>query len=447
MKEDEPYISLHLHPNKPILFLGTSRGCIDMWDIENNKLIAELRYLQVDDFGDQIPVDDPVVSISSNEDCSLVYGFMGNAAYCIDVELKVIIQQIPISENVIHGCVSPFTGEVGVVTDVGYISEWSPRFYERVYSYELLHSLTESYVCYGSDTNFIMVLSDKIIVFGIEDEKRFYAEVSWVELDINLQAYLDKITHDMNNTHRVYISDTVIVDHRSSPNPLDTNNPFIFGKRQADILLSENISQIKYHKEFIEDFRLQRIGKDRYIAEIDAMKSKKPIIHEKSRISVEEDVKTLSYAFDDLKSDDLRKKTTARDVIRQICRRNQIKYKYLTFAWLTLGTGVNLIDYARLYEFQAYRRKKQISRFLITNIMIIISLLILNHIFYSDISFYSQAIVLLYFYLSSYKWSKVNTNPRIIGIEELKLFRILMLIVSVYIFVRLIMIFIMIYTF
>ena len=153
------------------IFLYTKKiltvfSCVEIWDLRAREKKGEMRYLLINEFGEAIPVDDPVVSIAANSDFSLAYAFMGQAAYCIDTEKKMIVQQIPISETCVSGCVNEETGTVGVITEPGYLSLWSPKFYERIGSHEFLKFNTESaYLTYENQNNrLILVLPDDELI-------------------------------------------------------------------------------------------------------------------------------------------------------------------------------------------------------------------------------------------------------------------------------------------
>ena len=96
---------------------------------------------------------------------------------------------------------------------------------------------------------------------------------------------------------------------------LSQNHPFHLGKSHADLILKEKIINMELGKEYIEDFRLQRRGKDRYVAESDAIKSGKSLNTKSEKLYARDDAKTLLYAFDDFEGDDIHKKSMAQVVI------------------------------------------------------------------------------------------------------------------------------------
>ncbi|MHA2502650.1 MAG: hypothetical protein ACXAE3_07265, partial [Candidatus Kariarchaeaceae archaeon] len=170
--DDAEYVCLLIHPSKPLIFVGTSTGAVEVWDIQNKEKKAELRYLIVNRFGEQLPVEDPVVSLSASSSFQYVYAFMGNHAYCIDTELLVIIEKVPISEEVISGNIGPSSGEIGVVTRQGYISRWAAQFVVRIGHIILPYNLQRAYLIHDwREERVIIVLEDgKLIVANLEGE-------------------------------------------------------------------------------------------------------------------------------------------------------------------------------------------------------------------------------------------------------------------------------------
>ncbi|MCY3410812.1 MAG: hypothetical protein INQ03_04155 [Candidatus Heimdallarchaeota archaeon] len=440
--DEEQYITVHVHPKKSLLFLGTSKGCIEIWDMKKRVKTAELRYLELDDFGEGIPVDDPVVHIASNSDCSLVYGFMGNAAYCIEVELRVIIQQIPISEQVVHGTVERKTGEIAVITSVGYLSEWSPKFYERVYSFEFQFKLFQSYLCYQNDGSLIMVMKDKINVFGAEGKKRYLAEIPLDMVELDVEPYLKPVVFDQNKDFKVFMQPGhITVYDKSERFSLHTNHPFRNGKDAADELLRKAIKDIPLDKVILEDFRLQRRGKDRYLGEVDAIRSKNTIDTSTSTKPIaqliKDDSKTLTFAFKDYDEGTVREKSMAKDVIQTMSVRHQVHQRYLFFSWQLHHGRVNLIDYARQAQEIDQRRKKILPRYMIGSSIISLVLLILSIFIINDASMLFQIGMLAIDLLILFLWRRVNQNPFIPWLEEYKLFRLFNFIILFVIIYRL----------
>lgn len=440
---DETYTTIHFHPDKNQVFIGTSRGCIEMWDIDKQEKVCELRYLIIDDYGDQIPVDDPVVSIAANLDNTLIYGLMGNAAYCIDVEMRVIIQQIPISELVISGALSMESGNIGVMTEVGYLSEWSPKFYERIASYEFLFSMDEAYITYGIDDSLIIVMKDQLVIFGKEDDKKFLATVLHDELNLDLSSYLERVIYDRNNEYQALIEDGNVIIQDIKISLLPQDHPFQLGKLHADLILKEKIANIELGKDYIEDFRLERRGKDRYVAESDAIKSGAPVKSSSRGKHARDDAKTLLYAFDDFEGDDIHKKSMAQVVISEISKRHDVSTKYLTYAWGMHSSNkyVDLIEFGRSYEFTTYYRVNRVRLYLILTSLISILLPILSHQWIHINSFYVQIIFWITSILLILYWRKLNRDPHLPWIEEYKLFRLLNLLIIFYIFVRMLRIY------
>lgn len=440
---DETYTTIHFHPERNHVFIGTSRGCIEMWDIDQQEKVCELRYLIIDDYGDQIPVDDPVVSISANLDNTLLYGLMGNAAYCIDVEMRVIIQQIPISELVLCGAVSVVSGNVGVITEVGYLSEWSPKFYERIASYEFLFSLDHAYITYGIDDSLIIVMKDQLVIFGKEDDKKFLATVLHDELNLDLSSYLEMVVYDRNREYQAIIEGGKVIIKNLEKNLLPQNHPFQLGKSHADLILKEKIQNIELGKEYIEDFRLQRRGKDRYVAESDAIKSGTPLKSYPLGKQTRDDAKTLLYAFDDFEGDDIHKKSMAQVVIGEISKRHEVSTKYLTYAWELHGSNnyADLIEFGRSYEFTTYYRKNRMRQYLISTTLISIILIILSHQWIHINSFYLQLLLWIFGIVLILYWRKLNRDPVLSWVEGYILFRMLNLLTYLYIFARMIRIY------
>ena len=179
-------------------YLGTSQGCVEIWDLGSMEKKAEVRYLIFNEFNEQVPIQEPVVNLAAPTSFDFVYAFMGVAAYCIDTNLRTIIQQIPIAEKVLWGAVSPEKGEIGVLTVSGYLSRWSPKFFERTGSIEFNQELEKAYVLHDFDESRIIIAlgTGKVIVGNLEGER--YT----IELDIPVSdQFLNSSGYDKNRFH------------------------------------------------------------------------------------------------------------------------------------------------------------------------------------------------------------------------------------------------------
>ncbi len=422
LHNEDGYTSILLHPTKNIAYFGTNKGTVEIWNLSKSKKVAELHYMIVDDYGEQQLVDDPVVSLAAPSDFSLVYAFMGNAAYCIDTDIQVIIQQIPISETVISGNVSPKSGYINVITKVGYLSQWSPKFYERVFSHEFPYNFDEAYILSGNtDKTIIIILpNDEILEFAMDEQpyiiKKTYAGISSIiysnKYDCN-HKYFGSIHNE-----EVEIVSNIPKDQFKSKHKL-----------QRDQDLRSTISKLPVeNKEYITDFRVQRKSVDRYRAELSGISS--------TEISITDDSRTINYAIDEYYSPDYTKKSRAKKIIEKIADRHHIPSEFILFSWkLHHKIPETILEYARFYSFEQNIRRNKIKRVLIFSFFITLSLILSTQIKFSPLIYALSSGTLLFIqYILSIYWRKINKYPRIPKIQQYSGIRGLFLLFSVFSF-------------
>jgi len=378
--DDYNYTTVLLHPGKSLLFVGTDHGLVEVWDLSTYSKRAELRYLILNEFGEKIPIKDRVVILAAPATFDYVYAFMGTAAYCIDVNLLTIVEKIPISEEVISGNISQVRGEISVITTTGYLSRWSPKFVERLNSLyftfqprygHLLHDWDESRV--------ILICPDgKLLLANLEGEQ--YT----VELTYDKSSdLLDGIWFDRNQNYQAVITSSGsinIYDSKSFVPEIDDSHLLRFGKIQAEDAIRKFVANSDTGEEsrnYIVDFRLERQSRDRYVAEVEQLDD------EESHYSgtIEENSKTIHYAMEDMKTENLDQKTTAYKVIEKLAKKHDVDPRFLFFARKLNVKSTQLIQIARYYEFESYRRQRRIYQLLIISVLFMLFNLIFAEFF------------------------------------------------------------------
>lgn len=419
-KEDEYYTSVLLQKKGNLGFFGTNKGTVEIWDIEKIKKLAEMRYLEINKFGESIPVEDPVIELDTTNDFELVYSFMGNYAYVFDVRLRTIIEQIPISNKIISGSVGKLTGKIAAIAENGYLSIWSPKFNFRIDSHELNLNIKNAYLVYDFDENRIFLIgeNDKITIINF-DEKPWYAniEVEGISNILNINKY------DENENYQVYIDETgkiLISNDRRLLNPNFTIEIFIGGKFSTENMIRDVIDEIEIdesQKQLILDSRLSRKSKDRYNAEVDILSSH----HERyDEINEEDDSKTLNYALQDYSGKNIETRSIANEIINKISKRHEINPDFIKYAWIfNKDNPEGLISEARFYEIESDKRNSTIRK--CYSLAIFISLVLLLLSIFSPILLpiiIIFVILFLFQFVLFWYWSSINSNPILIYVEE-----------------------------
>jgi hypothetical protein len=416
------YTSVLVEPAGIRAYLGTSSGCVEVWDLSEKRKLAELRYLRLDEFGEQVVVEEPVVNLSAPTNFEIVYAFFGTAAYCIDVELNVIIHQIPVAERVVWGSVSPDLGEVAILSESGYLSRWSPRFIERVGSIEFPFETLSGYITHDFDeSRIILLLMDgQIILTNLEGERyTVHLEykpadelfgASWFDRNQNFQLLI-------TSNGSVYVESATVKFPQLSDTSILAN-----GIVAAEYQLRQAIAKMETGedvREYIQDQRLDRQSKDRYFAELDTIDQE---MHYSG--TSDDDSKTMDFAFKEYNSEDVELQSQALTVLDKISQRHHINMKFAFLAW-RLDGGHQLIENARYYEFEFHNRKEKIRRLLVYCTFLGFILLLGSQLllFSGFLSLFFLLPVLIQFQLLV-SWRNINTSPKIPDIESYRAFQI-----------------------
>ncbi len=434
--ESGKYCSLLLNPRKNIAYLGTTTGCVEVWDLDSQEKVVELRYLVIDEFGEQVPIEDPVVNLSTPNEFDVVYAFMGQAAYCIDVELNVIIHQIPISERVVWGSVSPILGQVAILSESGYLSRWSPKFIERIGSIEFPFKISNCYITHDFDeSRIIMVLDQQFIILTNLEGERYTIELEYQPA----QELIGSAWFDTNADHRIFINDlgeVVVESTKSNLSILDPQSILISGILESERNIRTAISKMdtsESKRTYIQDQRLDRQSRDRYTAEVESLGKE---VHFEGNQA--DDAKSLDFAFKEYNSENIQSQSEAMSVIYSICNRHNIKMKFALFAW-KLGGISQLIDNARYYELEAYKRRKLIKNTTIISIILAFVMLIsAQTIIFSGLVIILFALIVIVESVVLIYWKNINRDPTIPNIETYRAVRLacwLAIIISLYLFI------------
>ncbi|MHA2028855.1 MAG: hypothetical protein ACW99A_19250 [Candidatus Kariarchaeaceae archaeon] len=411
-----------LQPEGNTAYLGTSHGCVEIWDLELMVKTTEVRYLVFNEFNEQIPVEEPVVNLAAPANFEFVYAFMGVAAYCIDTELRTIIQQIPIAEKVVWGAVSPERGEIGVLTVSGYLSRWSPKFFERTGSIEFDVKVEEGYVLHDFDeSRIIMALGEGKVVIGNLEGERYT-----IELDIPVaNEFINSSNYDKNPFYTVKIVEgCVFVTPNSENVESDIHSIMSEGRVNSEYQLRKIIEMKEnedIERNYISDLRLSRESKDRYSAELESLGQD---IHHEATIS--DDSKTLHYALQEYQNEDYDIKSKALSVINKMSDRHRITHRSVQFSWLMNHEATSIIDNARSYDKMTKLKQVRIQNTIALSLSISIILLFFASSFQITVS-----ILIILFSVGVFQAGiivyirYINSDPELPWIKEYKALRVL----------------------
>ena len=264
------YTTVLCHSKLALCFLGTSKGSVEVWDLSRLEILAVIRHVTVDEYGDPVPIEEPVVTLAAPHNFEVVYALFGTGAYCIDVKLLTIIQEVPITEKVICGSIGQYTGDISVLSETGYLSRWSAKFVERTGSFDFPFYLKQGYLLHDYDeARVILILQeDKLILVNLENE--YYT----IEFSLpGVSQFLNNITYDCNENFQIQIMNDFSVEFHDNKSNLNiTANIFHNGKIMAENFVRDFISSQDTSEEqrnYITDFRLLRQSRDRYTAEVE----------------------------------------------------------------------------------------------------------------------------------------------------------------------------------
>lgn len=416
------FTSVLLQPDSHIAYFGTSHGCVEIWDLELIEKKAEVRYLVFNEFNEQVPIQEPVVNLAAPTSFDFVYAFMGVAAYCIDTNLRTIIQQIPIAERVVWGAVSPNKGEIGVLTVSGYLSRWSPKFFERTGSIEFDQTVEKAYVLHDFDESRIIMAmgSGKVIVGNLEGER--YT----LELDIPVSdQFLMSSEYDKNPFYTVNLVEGCVFINVNSGGKIDEIHSILREGRSNSEYQLRKIIEMKENEDverkYISDLRLSRDSRDRYAAEVESIGQD---FHRDSTLS--DDSKTLHYALQEFQSEDFDTKSKALSLINKMSEQHQISLRSIQFSWGLFNDPNHIIQSAQDYDSITKSRQLHIQKTILLSLSISLILLFLASSFKITIPILIilasvgsvQLVIVIYIKL-------INSDPQIPWIKEYKALRFL----------------------
>lgn len=424
--EDGKYTSVLLSPYQNTGYFGTSHGCVEIWDLDKRVKLTEVRYLLLNNFNEPIPVNEPVVNLAAPQDFNFVYAFMGIAAYCIDTTLRQIVQQIPVSEKVVFGSVSPERGEIGVLAETGYLSRWSPKFVERTGSLEFNKLIPKAFLTHDNDeSRVILVLPEgKVLLTNLEGER--YTEEFEIE---DGPQYVVPNRYDRNAFSQVYIESDGSISMFEPKHIIDSVKETVYrhGILEASEYLRKKIDLLEkkgVERKYIPDVRFERKSHDRYNAEVDSIGKE---LHHPTNES--DDSKTLDYALDTYSTGDYTTKSEAQVVIKRMSDRYGIEPKYVQIAWKSRPDPTKLVSLSRHLQEMSQRREEQLRYisyiyYPILLFTLIIGLSTLNPTLATFVLLILVVITMLLIFYSN----TINHNPHFVWIREYKALRMITLI-------------------
>ena len=445
----ETFTSLRLHPESPLLVLGTNTGKILLYNLQYKEFMNEIRNFEETPFGDKNLIVSPIRDIFIDAKEDLIYIFMHHGLYRINLNGFEISASIPITEEVIAGSISYKFGKIAYITASGLVSTWNLGIEFNTGDYQLDPPTSSCKIGFLSDDDVIVSSMDGTIT-KINMVEQFHQTLK----DYSKIEYMMKsFSFDDNNDYYVTLTENgdVRVVHRISSNEkriaksLSTYfSPTNTSKKSLREVI-KNSPKIQDISFFITDLKSSELGemekvmaktsyinrqsKDRYEALVhDLDKTDETSLRE--IVKDESPEITLSQAIDTYVS---YKNAKTRSVLKQVCMILGLDPKISIFAWKLNNRKSNgLISLSqRMLLLKERRTMKRVYLMSFAYIILISGLL--TYSFAPNIQMWkivnsSLATVALTAFLGNLT---INKEPRIPFVPEWKTFWILGAITSV----------------
>jgi hypothetical protein len=427
---DEPnkITSMKLHPKLPYLYIGSSSGKIQLFDLEDRSFVLQIQYSEKDEFGEEIEISTPVLELDNSPDWNYIYAFMAKAAYCIDLRDHTIFSKIPIDEPVVTGTINKDGGNIAILTESGYLSNWSPKFESRIGFFQL--EPVDNYV------KMIFSTPDQLLISYMNGDA---LNVNFKENYLqNLKEY-DRIDYlltsgyfDSNNKFMVHLDlvgkinvtlkiDNIVPKDLSiyTEPAVNSNIKDLIKRSSRDAKLKFVIRDIsergylnKAEKQYIPDERITRGSRDRFLAARDVLKSESLSSNSfHNKLQDENPELTLHHALKSNYEGD--KSVETLDVIVMLCSNFDFQLKHARLAWLLNERKANgLVVLALRLKKTEEDRNTTISYLKIfVTISIFFILLYLDYTEINRFSLIILAIPTIVLPIVLYKWFTINKEP------------------------------------
>ena len=441
---DEFFTAIRLHPSEPLLVIGTDTRKLILYNLRYREIVHEIQNFEETPFGDRVLIVAPVRDLFVDGNNNLIYLFMHNGVYKVNLIGFDIESSIPIDEEVIAGTVSYEYQRLAYLTKSGLVSVWKLGIEFNVGDYQLdppMHTCKLSIL----NEEEVVVSSQDGTVTSINLKKKSHKSLH----DFSQISYLiDSYYYDDNDDFYVSLTQdgSVRVIQRISSNEIksvkslstyfaDTQEPrkslrqvISSSKKIMNpiVFLSDLSEEMGFGEEIVtKSNRINRVSKDRYeVLAQDIEKSK----DEKSRdaeikelVTGDSPELTLAQAVETYVT---YKNAKTRDVLRKVCMMQGLDPKMAVFSWrLNQKRSSGLI--ALTNRMTAMRSARTQKKYLVISLAILI--LILNVLFYSFGPRVQQWLI-LYLGMSTTSLllllllNRINQDPRIPFIPDFRMF-------------------------
>ena len=445
----ETFTSLRLHPDSPLLVLGTNTGKILLYNLQYKEFVNEIRNFEETPFGDKNLIVSPIRDIFIDAKEGLIYIFMYHGVYRINLNGFEISASIPISEEVIAGTISYKYGKIAYITASGLVSTWNLGVEFNTGDYQLEPPTSSCKIGFLSEDEVIVSSMDGSVT-KINMTEQFHQTLK----DYSKIEYMMKsFSFDDNNDYYVTLTENgdVRIVHRISSNEKriakSLSNYFTPTSTSKKSLreVIDNSPKIQDISFFISDLKNSEFGemekvmaktsyiyrqsKDRYEALVhDLDKSTETSIRE--IVKDESPEITLSQAIDTYVS--YRNAKTI-SVLKQVCMILGLDPKISIFAWkLNNRKSHGLISLSqRIRLLKERRTMKRIYLMSFAYIILISGLM--TYSFAPNVEMWniinsSLATIALFAFLGNLT---INKEPKIPFVPEWRAFWILGIVTSV----------------
>ncbi len=438
---DDRVAQIKIHPELPLLFVGTYTGDLLIFNLEHGEIIHREGFYVLNEYNELKKINSPIRSIAFSDNFDLVYTFTDAGAICINIRNMEKIAEIPLEDPLIHGDVSPTTGDIAILTEDGYLSRWTPKFHSRSGYFELSRRnaikkirMVDGKTVIGLGKNnelFLLDFETHKVSKLKEYEKTPYLFVeNWIQSNNHFFVHLSSSGNILfGRVSKPRLS--YFRDHEGEPiknvgirtvPAEELHSTYEFMKNHFETLGL-------YEEEFHEDVRLKRNSKDKYDATVDNITDFK-----KLRNSLREEWdpdRILHFAIKEYIEGSEKGKPLR--VLLVLCNEYNLDPQLAIFSWKMNGKRMkNLIPLTRRLMNEAELRKAKIRR--ITVSAIIIALASLKELIYPSqeplnllITGIVVTLAILFFRIGN----RVNRVPKIPSLETFFLLRVFVLLITI----------------
>ncbi len=186
MLESLEFTSVKVHPILNELVVGTSTGLVLKLRLPSLEKVWEYNEKRKNEYGEEVPVNSSILSIAYSHDYTYIYAVASDFAVCLNERTGERLGGIPVNEPIVASTLSN-SGEIAILSEVGYLSVWSPKFYSRLSHFDIEKKFRTASLNFV-DTEHLIILSPENEIISCNFSKRYYDILSKHPL-INYVSY------------------------------------------------------------------------------------------------------------------------------------------------------------------------------------------------------------------------------------------------------------------